>query len=128
MAIDFEAEGLLEGLSAREREARIELLDELAGEGVPVAELRRAVEEDRLALLPVDRALHEGEPTYTLDEVAERTGVDRSFLERDLRALGLAVPDPDEPAFGDADVEFARAVADCARPGSRTTTCSKWPA
>jgi adenylate cyclase len=77
---------------------------------VPVAELHRAVEEDRLALLPVDRALHEGEPTYTLDEVAERAGVDRSFLERDLRALGLAVPDPDETAFGDADVEFARAV------------------
>jgi adenylate cyclase len=110
MAIDFEAEGLLDGLSGREREARIELLDELAGEGVPVAELHRAVEEDRLALLPVDRALHEGEPIYTLDEMAERAGVDRSFLERDLRALGLAVPDPEEPAFGDADVEFARAV------------------
>ena len=110
MAIDFEAEGLLDGLSGREREARIELLDELAGEGVPVEELHRAVAEDRLALLPVDRALHGGERTYTLDEVAERSGVERSFLQRNLHALGLAVPDPAEPAFTDTDVEFARAV------------------
>jgi adenylate cyclase len=108
--IDFEAEGLLEGLSGREREARVELLSELAADGVGVEELRRAVEEDRLALLPVERALQAGEAAYTHDEVAELSGVEPGFLERDWRALGLAVPAPDERVFTQIDVDFARGV------------------
>jgi adenylate cyclase len=53
--IDFESERLLEGLSGRQREARLALLQELADDGVPLEELRRAVEENRLVLLPVER-------------------------------------------------------------------------
>ena len=110
MAIDFEAEGLLAGLRGREREARRELLEELAADGVGIEDLRRAVVEDRLALLPVERALRSGDATYTHDEVAELSGVESEFLERDWRALGLAVPATDERVFTDADVEFARGV------------------
>ena len=55
--VDFEAEGLLEGVEGSAREARLELLRELADEGVPLEELRVAVEEQRLALLPVERVL-----------------------------------------------------------------------
>jgi adenylate cyclase len=110
VAIDFEAEGLLDGLEGREREARIALLRELAADGVGVEELRRAVAEDRLVLVPVERALRGGEAKYTHDEVADLSGVEPEFLERDWRALGLAVPDRGEPIFTDADVEFARGV------------------
>ena len=47
---DWEAEGLLEGLASdAERTSRRELLDRLEAEGCTVAELRQAVEEDRLA-------------------------------------------------------------------------------
>jgi adenylate cyclase len=108
--IDFEAEGLLEGLSGRERDARVELLEELAADGVGVEELRHAAAEDRLALIPVERALKGGEGAYTHDEVAELSGVEAEFLERDRRALGLAVPAPGERVFTEIDVEFARRV------------------
>ena len=110
MEIDFEAGGLLEGLEGRERDARLELLRELAADGVGADELRRAVAEDRLALLPVERALQAGDARYTLEELAELSRVEPEFLARDWRALGLAVPDPDERVFTEVDVEFARGV------------------
>ena len=50
--MDWEAEGLLEGLEDDDaRKARAELLDHLHGEGCSVEDLRDAVEEDRLVLL-----------------------------------------------------------------------------
>src|ERR671924_5326 len=52
VTIDFEAEGLLKGTRGNTREARRELLEQLLADGVPLEDLRRAVEEDRLALLP----------------------------------------------------------------------------
>src|SRR4051795_10417772 len=56
--MDWEAEGLLDGLEGEPaRAARRALLDELHEEGVPLDDLRRAVAEDRLALLPVERVL-----------------------------------------------------------------------
>ena len=82
MAIDFEREGLLNGTSGKAREARQELLEELAGDGVPLEDLRRAVEEDRLALLPVERVLEGEGRRYTAADVAEEVGVDQSILRR----------------------------------------------
>ena len=56
--VDWEAEGLLDELpDERARTARRELLDELHADGVPLEELKVAVKEQRLALLPVDRLL-----------------------------------------------------------------------
>ena len=81
---DFEAEGLLEGVQdARAREARLELLRALLEEGVSLDELRAAAAENRLALLPVERVLAgEEPPRYTIEEVAERAGLDVPFLPR----------------------------------------------
>lgn len=95
MAIDFEAEGLLDGMEGEAREARLTLLSELAEDGVPIEELAQAVEEDRLALLPAERFMEGGEKRYTVDEVAEKSGVDTDFLARLRGAQGLAPPEPD---------------------------------
>ena len=81
MATDFEAQGLLDGLEEeREREARLELLRELESDGVPLDELKRAAEEGRLALLPVERALSDDGARYSPNEIADRSGVEREFL------------------------------------------------
>ena len=105
--IDFEAEGLLEGVSGRAREARLELLRALAADGVGLDELRQAVDEERLVLLPVERALT-GDYRYTIEEVAEEAGFTPEFLTRELRALGLPVPEAGERTLTEADLEAAR--------------------
>jgi adenylate cyclase len=106
--MDWEAEGLLEGVEGEPaRRARRALLDELQEEGVPLAELRRAVQEDRLALVPVERVLA-SEPNCTARDVSERSGMDLDYFLASRRALGFPVPDPDEKAFTDEDVETAR--------------------
>jgi adenylate cyclase len=107
--VDFEAEGLLEGLEDRdEREARLALLKQLHDEGVSLDELRTAVSEERLALLPVERALSLGQATYTLSDVAEKVGLDVDTLLQQRAALGLPVPEPDIVVATDADVEAAQ--------------------
>ena len=108
--IDYEGEGLLDGLEGDEREARRKLLDELMADGVGLEELRTAVAEDRLALLPVERVLSGGGERLTADEVAERAGVDRDFLDREWKALGLALSEDDVAAYGEKDVEAAKRV------------------
>jgi adenylate cyclase len=107
--IDFEAEGLLDGVEGDARSARVDLLEQLVADGVTLDELRRAVAEDRLALLPLQRLL-ESDNRYSAREVAELSGLDLDFMQRQLRALGLAVGDVDERAFGEADVETSRTV------------------
>jgi len=108
--IDYEGESLLDGLEGDEREARRKLLDELVSDGVGLEELRTAVTEDRLALLPVERLLNGGEERLTAAEVAERTGVDEEFLERNWRALGLALAGEDEAAYTERDVDSVKRV------------------
>ena len=49
--IDFEAEGLLEGLDGEAREARLALLRDLSDAGVPLEELKQAAAEGRLLSL-----------------------------------------------------------------------------
>jgi adenylate cyclase len=110
VAIDFEAEGLLKGTRGKAREARRELLQQLAADGVSLEDLRQAVEEDRLALLPVERVLEGEGGHYTAAEVAERAGVSEDLLRRNRLALGLPDPQPDEQAFTDQDVESAKRV------------------
>jgi adenylate cyclase len=107
--VDFEKEGLLDGVDGDDREARRELLDQLTADGVTLDQLKRAVAEDRLALLPVDLVLA-GEGKYTAVEVSERSGLDRDLQDRLFRALGLALADPQDAVYGDDDVEAARTV------------------
>ncbi len=106
--IDFEAEGLLENLKGKAREARVALLEELTESGVPLEELKRAVEENRLVLLPVERVFDSGGERYTAAEVAELAGIDQAFLIRLQQALGAPIPEGDERAYTDADLEAAK--------------------
>ena len=110
MAVDFEAEGLLEGTEGKAREARLQLLEQLHSDGVSLDELRRAVAEDRLVLLPVERVLAGEGPRYTREEVAELSGVDAELLNAQWRALGMPDPEDGEKAFGEADLDSAKRV------------------
>jgi adenylate cyclase len=106
--IDFEAEGLLDGLTGKAREARLALLEELSESGFPLEELKRAVEENRLVLLPVERVFGAGEERYTAAEVAEEAGIDQDFLVRLLQALGAPIPSEDKAAYTEKDLEAAK--------------------
>ena len=106
MAIDFEAEGLLDGAS--DRQARLELLQTLEQEGFSVEELREAAAQDRLALLPVERVLAGEGKLYTPEELAEKTGLDSDFLNEAARALGVPVRQPGERAITAEELELSR--------------------
>jgi adenylate cyclase len=106
--MDWEAEGLLDNCrDDAAREARRALLDKLHADGVELEELRQAVAEDRLALLPVERLIS-SETHYSARDICEQTGLDLEFFQAQRRALGLAVPDPDERLYGEPDLESAR--------------------
>jgi adenylate cyclase len=106
--IDFEAEGLLGDLKGSAREARLALLQELADQGASLEELKRAVEEHRLVLLPVERAFEEDQERYTAAEIAEGAGLDHDFLVRLLQALGAPIPEHEDRVYGEKDLEAAR--------------------
>ena len=57
--------------------------------------------------MAVERAVAGGEDRYTATEVAERSGLDSVFLDRLWRALGMALAEPDERSFTEADLEAA---------------------
>jgi adenylate cyclase len=105
VAIDFEAEGLLDGAS--DREARLELLRSLEQEGFGVEELREAAAQDRLALLPVERVLAGEGKLYTREELAEETGLELDFLDDAARALGVPVREPGERAITQEELELS---------------------
>ncbi|HEY2335378.1 MAG TPA: adenylate cyclase regulatory domain-containing protein [Solirubrobacterales bacterium] len=108
--IDFEAEGLLDGVEGEVREARLGLLEELAGEGVPLEELREAVATGRLTLLPVERGIAGDGPRYTREEIAEISNADLDLLQRASAALGIPYPDAEERVLTEADLEAAKRV------------------
>src|SRR5579884_2695025 len=96
--MDFAATGLLDGLDEREREARQRLLERLVADGFTLDELKAAVAEDRLALLPVERVLG---GSWSAAEIAAETGLDVQWLLRLRRLLGLPEADPEDRAFGE---------------------------
>jgi adenylate cyclase len=106
---DWEGEGLLEGLEGAHRDARLAILRDLHADGVPLDELRGAVEEDRLMFLPVERALRE-EPRYSARELADKSGIGYDLLTRQWQALGLATTDPDDVLYGERDLEAAKRI------------------
>jgi adenylate cyclase len=107
--VDFAAAGLLDGLDGPERAARLQLLERLVDDGVTVDELRAAIAEDRLALLPVERVLG---GRYTAHEVAERSGVTADQLLRIRRALGFPDASADDVAWTEEDVVAAKSLRD----------------
>jgi adenylate cyclase len=106
--IDFEAEGLLGDLQGRAREARLALLEELSDQGVSLEELKQAVEENRLVLLPVERVFEEDAHQYSAAEIAEESGLQPEFLARLLQALGAPIPENHDRVYGEADLEAAK--------------------
>jgi adenylate cyclase len=107
--MDFEAEGLLDGLEGEEREARKKLLEQLSEDGVSDTELKKAVEEQRLALVPVERALGSNR-TMSAEEAAEKAGVSVEFVGRHRRALGLPQPEEGSRAYSEEDVDALKDV------------------
>src|SRR5438270_91772 len=96
--MDFAAAGLLDGLEGSERKAREQLLKRLAGDGFTLEELKSAVAEDRLALLPVERVLG---GRWSAADIAEKSGLSVEQLLRLRRLLGLPEVDPSEALFSD---------------------------
>lgn len=106
--IDFEAEGLLDGVEGIARKARRELLEQLTAEGVSLEELREAAAAGRLALIPVEHAIAGDGVRYTAREVAEKTGIDLDLLRRFRAALGVPYADPDERIATESDLQAAQ--------------------
>lgn len=106
-AMDFAAEGLLDALEGSDRAGRERLLEQLIDHGFTTDELKVAVAEHRLALLPVDRLLR---GTYTATDAQERTGFPAELMTRVRRLHGLPEIDAGEPVFGEEDLDAARAM------------------
>ena len=79
----------------------------MTADGYPEAELVRAVKENRLALLPVERVLG---GTYSAAEIEERTGLPAGTMARIRRQQGLPAPEKEDRAFSDEDVEAAKSM------------------
>jgi adenylate cyclase len=105
--MDFAAHGLLDGMEGEERAQREALLARLHREGFSVGELTRAVAENRLALLPIDRILG---GTYTAAEIEAQTGLPARTMIRIRRLQGLPEPGPGDRVFSDEDIEAARST------------------
>lgn len=110
MSTDFDAEGLLDGLDGDARDSRLRLLRRLEEDGVTVDELRTAVEEGRLVLLPVERVLEGEGRRYSLNEVAERADVPVEYLARQRQAVGLSVEGYDDRVATEEDLEAAQRI------------------
>jgi adenylate cyclase len=105
--MDYASAGLLDGLDGDDRAARERLLDRLIGEGYTLEELQAAVEEDRLALLLVERVLG---GRYTANQLAERTGLPASQMLRIRRLLGLPEASGDDVVFGEEEAKAAEST------------------
>jgi len=105
--MDFAQAGLLDGLEGAEREQREKLLARLVDDGFSVDELRKAVQENRLALLPVDEVLG---GVYCAEEIEERTDLPAGMMVRIRRLHGLPEPGPRDKVFSEEDIEAARST------------------
>jgi adenylate cyclase len=105
--MDFAAAGLLDGLEGDERKAREQLLERLEAEGFSLEELKAAVAENRLALLPVERVLG---GRYTAEEIEQRTELPVELVMRIRRLLGLPDAKPEERVFGEEEVAAAQST------------------
>ena len=105
--MDFAKAGLLDGLRGADREARVRLLEQLAGDGFSLEELKAAVADDRLALLPVERVLG---GTHTAREIERETGTPAELVLRIRRLVGLPEAGPDDRVFSDEDLTAAQST------------------
>ena len=95
--IDFEAEGLLDGLEGEAREARLELLERLAAEGVPLRGAARGGRRRRAS--PCCRSSGRWPATAPATRRARSPSSPASTstsCSGPRAALGIPYPDPDE--------------------------------
>jgi len=104
--IDFEAEGLLDGLEGGQRGERLALLRQLAADGVPLSELKRTTATGTVMFLPADRLIV-SDKRYTAAEIAELTGIEPEMLNSLSRSMGLPIADPGDPVYTDLELEAA---------------------
>lgn len=105
--MDFAAAGLLDGLDGEERRGRINLLERLTAAGFQLEELRAAVTENRLALLPLDQVLA---GRYTAQELEARTGTPTAVTLRIRRLLGLPRANAEDRVFSEDDLAATRST------------------
>ena len=103
----FDDDGWLAGLDGPAREQRRKLLELLAHDGFSEDELRIAIAENRLALLPLDRLLG---GTYSAREIEQRSDLPAAVMVRMRRLAGLPEPGLDDRVFSRADIEAARST------------------
>jgi adenylate cyclase len=105
--VDVEAEGFYEGLDEEARAEREDLLHWLVEQGFSDPELRRAHRRGLLLFLAAEREVG-GEPKYTFDDVAQRSGAAPELLARLRRGHGLPQPEPGAVELTEIDLEGAR--------------------
>jgi adenylate cyclase len=108
-SIDYAAEGLLEGLEGQQRAERLSLLEQLVGEGMPLSDLRRATVDGTVMFLLADRVIV-GSERYSAEQLAELGEIDLEFLVAARRAMGLSIPEREEAAYTEADLDSARMI------------------
>ncbi len=92
-------------LEDRRARALARVRSQLLDLGATEEEVARAVADDTVDLLMVDRLLVPAERRMTQAEVAERTGIPPDFTLRIWRALGFLDMDEDEAVFTEMDIE-----------------------
>ena len=88
-----------------------------------MSELRRTTASGTMIFLPADRVIV-GPERYTAAEVAELSGVEMDFFTAARRAMGLPIPDPDEPVYTEGELDSARRTLVARKPASPTMTSS----
>ncbi len=97
----------LTGLAPAQRAQRRALLQRLAAQGFSAEEIERAIADDRLVLLGIERVFG---AVHSAEDVARRTGVPAAILTRARRLLGLPEPAPEERVFTEEDIAAAQAI------------------
>ena len=101
--VDWDREGLLDGVPPERRGGRVTLLERLLADGFHLDELRAAAADGTLTALPTLLELG-GPARFTARESAAAAGLDLGFVLDVRRANGVAVTDPDAPALSQADL------------------------
>jgi adenylate cyclase len=104
-ADDYEASGLYDPRAPNAAE-RLELLEWLAARGATLEQMQRAASQNALTGLAGDLVLGKGR-RYTIDEVAELTGLSAERLRELSLAVGLPL-DRDDRALTEENVQMYR--------------------
>jgi adenylate cyclase len=108
--MDWESEGLLEGLEGRARDSRVALLDTLEAEGFSLADIKRSHADGEILFLLSGKAI-DVRVEYTWEDLLARSGLEAEIVTKLARAQGMTLAEPGEVAYTDVDVEILRITA-----------------